>query len=167
MFVLLCITFLIICNYLDEEVRAGCYASLSSLCLVTVRVMWLYLAIPYVGLQSVIAVFRDRTSLTFRLGSGTRMINTPVCLISLSLVGSEHSAYWSCVQNRGTWKSDPYIHIQFNNFTSSQAFVIKIWKLANKPFFKFFISIVCIYLQHNQNFTWNLLYTSISKLLLL
>ena len=76
----------------------------------------------------------SRSYITFRLGSGTRMINTPVCLISLSLVGSEHSAFTPCVPTRGTWKSDPYIHIQFNHFTSSQAFLIEIWKLTNKPF---------------------------------
>ena len=34
-------------------------------CLVTVNVMWLFLTVPWVGLQCVIVVFRDHTHLLF------------------------------------------------------------------------------------------------------
>ena len=38
---------------------------LSYRCLVTVNVLWLFLAVPWVGLQCVIVVFPDRTHLFF------------------------------------------------------------------------------------------------------
>ena len=49
--------------HLDVEERAGCFAFLSSLCLVIV--MWLFLAVLWVCLQSVIAVFPDLARLLF------------------------------------------------------------------------------------------------------
>ena len=38
---------------------------LSSWCLVTVNVVWLFLTVPWVGLQCVIVVFPDHTHLLF------------------------------------------------------------------------------------------------------
>ena len=38
---------------------------LSFLCLVTVKVQWLFLTVPWVGLQCVIVVFPDHTYLIF------------------------------------------------------------------------------------------------------
>ena len=38
---------------------------LSFLCLVTVKVQWLFLTVPWVGLQCVIVVFPDHTYLVF------------------------------------------------------------------------------------------------------
>ena len=54
------------CNYLDEEDRAGWSILLLSFrCLVTVNVLWLFLAWPWVGLQCVIVVFPEHTRLSF------------------------------------------------------------------------------------------------------
>ena len=44
-----------LCNHLDEEENAGCLA-LIVLCSVTVNVLWLFITVPWVGLQCVIAV---------------------------------------------------------------------------------------------------------------
>ena len=41
------------------------YLKLSSWCLVTVSVLWHFLAVPWVGLQCVIEVFPDHTHLLF------------------------------------------------------------------------------------------------------
>ena len=38
---------------------------LSYRCIVTIHVMWLFLTVPWVGLQYVIVVFHDRTHLLF------------------------------------------------------------------------------------------------------
>ena len=38
---------------------------LSYRCIVTINVMWLFLAVPWVGLQCVIVVFPDHTHLLF------------------------------------------------------------------------------------------------------
>ena len=65
-FILVCITLcsLQFCNHLDEEgrererERAGCFA-LIVLCLVTVGNLWIFLAVPWIGLQCVI--FSDHT----------------------------------------------------------------------------------------------------------
>ena len=38
---------------------------LSHICLVTVNVLWLFLVVPWVGLQCVIVVFADHTHLLF------------------------------------------------------------------------------------------------------
>ena len=51
-------------NHLDEEERAGCFV-LIVLCLVTVNVLWLFLSVPWVGLQCVILVFPEHTQLLF------------------------------------------------------------------------------------------------------
>ena len=45
---------------------------LSSLCLVTIRVMWLFLAMPCVGLQCVIVVFHGDTRLPLSIKSVVR-----------------------------------------------------------------------------------------------
>ena len=47
----------IVCNHVDEEERAGCFASLSFGCLVTVNVLWLFLTVSWVGLQCVMWYF--------------------------------------------------------------------------------------------------------------
>ena len=39
---------------------------LSYKCIVTVKVMWLFLTVPWVGLQCVIVVFPDHTHLLFK-----------------------------------------------------------------------------------------------------
>ena len=57
-------SFLALCNHLDWEERAGCF-TLSSWCLVTVTVLWLFLGVPWAGLQRVIVVFPDHTHLLF------------------------------------------------------------------------------------------------------
>ena len=56
---------ILVCNHLDGEERAGCFAllCLSSLCLVIV--VWLFLTVPRVCLQFVIVVFPDHTHLLF------------------------------------------------------------------------------------------------------
>ena len=68
-FVLLCITLCPFssCNNLEEEEKAGCFALLPYRCLVTVNVLWLFLAVPWVGLQYVIVVFLDHTHLLLML----------------------------------------------------------------------------------------------------
>ena len=61
-FVLVCITLcpFYVCNNLDEEERAGCFAFIV-LGIVTVSVMWLFLIILWAGLQCVIVVFPVNT----------------------------------------------------------------------------------------------------------
>ena len=63
------VSFLMFCNHLDGEKRAGCFA-LSSWCLVTVSslwhsVLWLFLAVRWVGLWCVIVVFSDHAHFLF------------------------------------------------------------------------------------------------------
>ena len=41
---------------------------LSFRCIVTVNIVWLYLTVPWVGLQCVIVVFPDHTLLLFMIG---------------------------------------------------------------------------------------------------
>ena len=49
-----------------ERERAGRFTlCLSSLCIVVVVAMWLFLAVPWVGLQCVIVVFPDHMRLLF------------------------------------------------------------------------------------------------------
>ena len=55
-----CMSFLVL-NHLDEEERAGCFAFLCFRCLVTVNDLWLFLMVPWVGLQHVIVVFPNHT----------------------------------------------------------------------------------------------------------
>ena len=45
------------CNHLDEEKRAGSFALIVFLVFLTVAVLWLFLAVPWVGLKCVIVVF--------------------------------------------------------------------------------------------------------------
>ena len=40
-------------------------------CIVTINVLWLFLTVPWVGLQCVIVVFPDHTHLLFNLDSAT------------------------------------------------------------------------------------------------
>ena len=62
---------LLLCNYLNGEERAGCFASFVSWCLVIV--VWLFLTMPRVCLQLVIVVFPGHTHLLFVFG--------PCCVI--------------------------------------------------------------------------------------
>ena len=48
-------------NHLEEVERAGCFAFIANGCLVTVNAMWLFLTVPWVGLQCVIVVFPGHT----------------------------------------------------------------------------------------------------------
>ena len=64
--VLVCVTLcsFLFCNNLDEEERTGCFAYTviwMSCCLVAVNVLWLFLTVPWVGLQCAIVVFPDHT----------------------------------------------------------------------------------------------------------
>ena len=49
----------LVCSHLDGEERGGC----SSWCPVTVSVLLLFLAMPWVGVQCVIVAFPDHTHL--------------------------------------------------------------------------------------------------------
>ena len=53
------------CNHFEEEEKAGCVAILSHRCIVTLNVLWLFLMVPWVGLQYVIVIFPDHTHLLF------------------------------------------------------------------------------------------------------
>ena len=68
-FVLVCITLCSFkfCNHLNEEERAGCLAFIVFGCLDTVSVLWLFLTVPWVGLQFVIVVFPDYTHYFFNV----------------------------------------------------------------------------------------------------
>ena len=52
-FILVCITLcpFWFCNHFVEEEGAGFFALMSFLCLVAVNVRWLFLTVPWVGLQ--------------------------------------------------------------------------------------------------------------------
>ena len=54
-----------LCNHLEEEERAVALLLLSYRCLVTVNVLWLFLAVPCVSLRCVIVVFPGHTHLLF------------------------------------------------------------------------------------------------------
>ena len=53
------------CNYLAGEEIAGCF-KLCSRCLVTVSVLWFFLTMQWIGLQSVIMIFPDHIYFHFR-----------------------------------------------------------------------------------------------------
>ena len=55
----------LLCNHLDEDERSGCFAWLSSWCLVIVE--WLFPTMPWVWLQFMIVVFPDHTHLLFTM----------------------------------------------------------------------------------------------------
>ena len=63
-FVLACITLCpyYVCNHLDEEERAACFAFG---CLATLNVLWLFLTVQWVGLLCVILVYPDHIHLLF------------------------------------------------------------------------------------------------------
>ena len=64
-FVLLCITLcpFWFCSHLEEEESGCCYAFIVLQMYCYIYVMWLFLAVPWVGLQCVIVVFFDHTYL--------------------------------------------------------------------------------------------------------
>ena len=55
---------------------------LSSGCLVTVSVLWLFLTVPWVGMQCVIVVFPDHTHLLFLQSSRSWLLNS-ICRAAL------------------------------------------------------------------------------------
>ena len=67
MIVLLCITLcpFSLCNHLEEKEKVGIFAFLSKKCIATINVLWLYLMVPWIGLQCVIVVFPDHAHLLF------------------------------------------------------------------------------------------------------
>ena len=64
---LLCITLcpLQFCNHFEEEEKAGCFAIIVLQMYITITVLWLFLTVPWVGLQYVFVVFPDHTHLRF------------------------------------------------------------------------------------------------------
>ena len=50
-------------NHLDREEKADCSTLFVFKCLVKVIVLWLFLMVPWVGLQCVSEIFPDHTSL--------------------------------------------------------------------------------------------------------
>ena len=52
------------CNHLDEEERAGCFTIIVFWRIITVNVLWLFIGMPWVGLQCAIVEFPDTTHLT-------------------------------------------------------------------------------------------------------
>ena len=56
---------ILFCNNLNGEERAGCFTLTVFICLVTVSVLWLFLTVPWAGLQCAIVVFPDHTHLPF------------------------------------------------------------------------------------------------------
>ena len=45
------------CNNFEEEERSGCFALFSYRCIVSVNVLWLFLMVPWVGLQCDCGIF--------------------------------------------------------------------------------------------------------------
>ena len=64
----------LVCNHLDEEERVGCFAFIVFL-MPSVNVLWLFLMVPWVGLQFVIVVFPDHTHLLFHVYSCYNMLS--------------------------------------------------------------------------------------------
>ena len=66
-FVLLCTNLcpFYFCIHLDEVEKAGCLAIIVLQMYCYCYVMWLFLTVPWVGLQCVIVVFPDHTHLLF------------------------------------------------------------------------------------------------------
>ena len=64
-FVLLCISLcpFQFCNHLEEEEKAGCFPSIVLQMSCYCNVLWLFLTVPWVGLQCVSVVFPDHTYL--------------------------------------------------------------------------------------------------------
>ena len=54
-------------SFLTGKRELGSLLLLSFRCLVTVNVLWLFLMVPWVGLQFVIVVFPDHTHLLFEV----------------------------------------------------------------------------------------------------
>ena len=50
-----------ICNHLEEEEKLVVFLLLFYSCHVTVNALWLFLTVPWVGLQCVIVVLPDHT----------------------------------------------------------------------------------------------------------
>ena len=58
----------------------------SSRCLVTVSGLWLFLTVPWVGLQCVILVFSDHTSLLFLTNINNTSVRLLFVLLALPLI---------------------------------------------------------------------------------
>ena len=52
-------------------------------CIVTINVLWLFLTVPWVGLQCVIVVFPDHTQFLFFLGAA--VLHRFYCINTLSI----------------------------------------------------------------------------------
>ena len=67
-FVLLCITLcpFLFCNHLEERKKAGCFAIIVLQMIWYYNVLWLFLTVPWVGLQCAIVVFPDHTHFLFK-----------------------------------------------------------------------------------------------------
>ena len=64
-FVLYCQALICVAIILKRKRKLIALLLLSYRCTVTINVMWLFLAVPWVGLQCVIVVFPDHTHLRF------------------------------------------------------------------------------------------------------
>ena len=59
------VSFLVFLNHLEEEERAGCFAFIVFRMSCYCNVPWLFLTMPWAGLQCVVVVFPDHTHLLF------------------------------------------------------------------------------------------------------
>ena len=60
---------------------------LSYRCILTKHVLWLFLAVPWVGLQCVIVVFPDHTHLLFRGKAAVAIVNKGICDRHITFTG--------------------------------------------------------------------------------
>ena len=76
-----------ICSHLDGKERADCFTLIvfliSSWCFVAVSVLWLFLAVSWVGLQCVIVVFPDLTHLFYLITSLHVLNDLLQCIVIL------------------------------------------------------------------------------------
>ena len=52
---------------LQSSTIPGCFAIIVFVCIVTINVLWLFLTVPWVGLQYVVVVFPDHTHLSLEI----------------------------------------------------------------------------------------------------
>ena len=83
---------ILVCNHLEEE-RKLVALLLSYRCIVTISVLWLFLTVPWVGLQYAIVVFSDHTHLLFTctrdenfVPAGSDYMSHSICVISATVV---------------------------------------------------------------------------------
>ena len=66
-YALLCVHSTVLCYYLEEEEKAGCFAIIVLQMYFIINIMWFFLMVRWVGLQCVIVVFPDYTHLLLNL----------------------------------------------------------------------------------------------------